>query len=145
MADSDVQIQPESTGPKIDMCGFTRATLPIERQRVETYGAPADNTFGEASVAPAATVSLVSFAAPVDWAFTGIVGGGEGDGLFEVLYGVTKKYAVRIDGQSRRPDFSLGNPDATAGGQTVDVKVTNNAGATANFEATLLGVLLNNG
>ncbi len=145
MADSDVRIQPESTGPRVDSDSFTRASLLIERQRVESYDALADNTFGEASVAPAATVSLVSFAAPADWAFKGIVGGGEGDGLFEVLFGVTKEYVVRIDGRNRRPDFSLDNPDATAGGQTVDVRITNNAGSTVNFEVTLLGVLLNNG
>ena len=138
--DSRVQIQPDSTGAKIDTVQYTIATHVVERQRVEVLQGPGLNTYGEdLAVLSTATVTLVSYVASADWQFYGIIAGGEADGLFTVKFGVTVAYRQRTNLVRRAGDFHLLAPDPAAGGTTVTIDVTNNGLSTAVFEATLLG------
>lgn len=138
--DSFIRIQPESTGPKVDTLLYTINGQIVERQRVEVLQGPALNTYGEAlAVLSTTTVTLVTYAAPADWQFKGIIAGGEGDALFTVKFGVTVVYRSRTNISSRRGDFQLIDPDPAAGGTTVTIEVTNNGAFTGVFEATLLG------
>ena len=138
--DSFVQIQPDSTGKKVDVVRLTINGEDVERQRVEVLQGPALNTYGEdIAVLSTTTVTLVTYAAPDDWQFKGIIAGGEGDALFTVKFGVTVAYRSRTNISSRRGDFQLIDPDPAAGGTTVTIEVTNNGLSTGVFEATLLG------
>ena len=138
--DAFVQIQPDSTGKKIDVVRLTINGEAVERQRVEVLQGPALNTYGESlAVLSTTTVTLVTYAAPADWQFKGIIAGGEGDALFTVKFGVTVAYRSRTNISSRRGDFQLIDPDPAAGGTTVTIEVTNNGLSTGVFEATLLG------
>ena len=138
--DSFVRIQPDSTGKKVDTVQYTINEETVERQRVEVLHGPALNTYGEdLTVVSGATVTLVSYAAPDDWQFTGIIAGGEADAEFIVKFGATVVYKSRTNLVRRTADFILGNPDPGAGGTTVTVDVKNNGSSTAIFEATLLG------
>lgn len=138
--DSFVQIQPDSTGKKIDSVQYTINTELVERQRVEVLQGPALNTYGEnLAVVAGTTVTLVTYAAPADWQFLGIIAGGEADGEFIVSFGATVVYKSRTNIARRTADFLLSAPDPAAGGTTVTVKVKNNGESTAILEATLLG------
>jgi len=138
--DSSVQIQPESTGPKIDTVQYTINAATVERQRVEVLQGPALNTYGEnLTVVSTTTVTLVTYAAPADWQFLGIIAGGEGDARFTVKFGVTVAYRSRTNISHRSGNIRLDAPDPAAGGTTVTVEVTNNGESTGAFEATLLG------
>jgi len=138
--DSSVQIQPESTGPKIDTVKYTINSAVVERQRVEVLQGPALNTYGEnLAVISTTTVTLVTYAAPADWQFLGIIAGGEADALFTVKFGVTVAYRSRTNIAHRSGDIRLDAPDPAAGGVTVTIEVTNNGLSTGIFEATLLG------
>lgn len=140
--DSYVQIRPDSTGKKIDTVQLSIGGNTVERERVESVRNVAANTYGaDASVAPAATATLVTYAAPANWRFLGILGGGEVDGLFAVKFDGTTKYAIRTNIAQRQACFILPNPDAAGASTTVTVAVTNTGEATGIYEVTLLGDL----
>jgi len=139
--DNSIKIQPESTGPAVDVVQLTINGDLVERQRVETLPGPGLNTYGEdLAVVAGTTVTLVSYVAPADWQFFGIIAGGEADGEFIVSFGASIAYKSRTNIARREADFQLVAPDPAAGGTTVTVKVKNTAPSGTNiFEATLLG------
>lgn len=138
--DSSIQIQPQSTGPKVDTVLYTINGVLVERQRVEVLQGPALNTYGEdLAVLSTTTVTLVTYAAPDNWQFYGIIASGEGDALFTVKFGVTVVYRSRTNIAHRSGNIKLDVPDPAAGGTTITIEVTNNGLLTGAFEATLLG------
>jgi len=167
MTDQFIQIRPDSTGKKVDVTELTVAGETVQRERIQLAGGAdveladvrnasplstdyglivrpikrnSNNTFGQLSIAASIQSTVVSFVAPAGWRFEGIIGGGESNGLFEVKFGAVTKYAVRTNIVDRKADFELPHPDASAGGTTVTVEVTNTGDQTGLFDVTLLGV-----
>lgn len=141
MADSYIQVPPDSTGKRTDTETVTTGVGEVHRQRVQPIPPTASNTYGEnAAVTPGATATLVSFNAPDGWGFQGMIAGGEADGKFLVQYDAATKYVSRTNIARRAGDLLLPSPDRTAGGTVVTIKVTNTGDVTAAYEATLLGV-----
>lgn len=139
--DGHIGIDETVADKKVDTEKRTTDEGEVHLQRARTLHQDGVNNYGTVlAVANGATGTIVTFVAPAGWRFAGFEAGGEGDGLFFVQFGVTTKYSRRTNIVNRHASVALPEPDATAGGQTVTLKVTNNSVDTADFEGTLLGV-----
>ena len=101
----------------------------------------AANSFGQAiGITAGATATLATIASSaVGYQIKGMVAHGTGDGYFVIQVASVAVLSGRI--RSTMPTLSIILPNgmAVATGSLVTLKVTNESGSTADFEATLLG------
>lgn len=102
---------------------------------------PAIAQWGQAvAVTAGATVTLASITSSTPgYQIKGFTANGIGDGYFFIQIGATTVLSGRI--RSTAPVYTLTLPNGIAvpTGSAVTLKVTNESGSTADFEATLLG------
>ena len=101
---------------------------------------PALNQWGQAlAVTAGATATLASVTAAAGYQVKGFSANGLGDGYFFVQVASVTVLSGRI--RSTAPVFSLTLPNGinVSTGALVTLKVTNESGSTADYEATLLG------
>ena len=101
---------------------------------------PANNAWGQALAQTAgATATIASLTAPAGYRVKGLVAHGTGDGYWFVQI----SSATVLSGRTRAtaPMLVISLPDgiSVATGSVVALKVTNESGSTADYEATLLG------
>lgn len=101
----------------------------------------ASNTWGQAlAVTAGATGTLASIASSVaGYQITGLVAHGTGDGYWFLQVASVTVLSGRTRSTSPTLALSLPNGVSVPTGSLVTLKVTNEAGSTADFEATLLG------
>lgn len=102
---------------------------------------PAAATWGQAVAAVAgSTTTLVSIASSsAGMRITGIIASGTGDGYFAVQVSGLTVFAGRTRSTLPTLAIMLPNGIAPATGSLVTLKVTNESGSTADYDATLLG------
>ena len=105
-----------------------------------TQTAAAKDNFGQAlSVVAAATATIASVTAPAGYRIKGMVCHGTGEGYFAARIAGTVVLSGRIRASAPMLIITLPNGIPTATGAAVTLTVTNEAGVTADYEATLLG------
>jgi hypothetical protein len=142
VADSYVEIPPDSTGKKVDMAEVETTSGLVHRQRMEPIP-PSSVLPGYAevlAVVVATTVDVLAYAAPAGWGFEGVVVSGNADGLFTVLYGADTAWAIRTNAMRPSETLVLPRPDRRAGGTLVKVRVTNLGLGSANYQVALFGL-----
>lgn len=154
MADSIVQILPDGAGKKIQTFENTIGANLVETQAVvivDQFGAPGtltilagsgSNPWGQASALTAgATATLVNIASSVaGYKIQGLIGHGTGDGYFFIQVGGVTVLSSRTRSTAPVTFIDLGNGIAVTTGSVVALKVTNESGSTADYDASLLGV-----
>lgn len=121
------------------------ASLPVvlasNQTAVTTTATPAANQWGQAlSVTAGATATLASIASSAaGYRIAGFTSNGLGDGYFFVQVASITILSGRI--RSTAPVYTITLPNGinVPTGSLVALKVTNESGSTADFEATLLG------
>lgn len=103
---------------------------------------PAVNQWGQAlAVTNGATATIASIASSVaGYQIKGFTANGIGDGYFFIQVASITILSGRIRSAAPVYVLTLPNGIAVATGSTVTLKVTNESGSTADFEATLLGM-----
>lgn len=107
-----------------------------------TYTAPnAINNFGSTTaLANAATGTLVNIpSSAAGFKLMGFTATGTGDGYFFVQVASVTVFSGRIHVGQKSIEVQLPNPQLVTTASNVTLKVTNESGSTADFEATLLG------
>lgn len=103
--------------------------------------APAISTWAQAlSVANASTATIVNIASSaVGYQIRGMVCHGTGDGYFAIQVGGVTVLSGRTRSTAPMLQINLTNGIAVAAASVVALKVTNESGSTADYDATLLG------
>lgn len=111
--------------------------IPAEKDSVRI------DIFQEATVAKDVTVTLSSYTVPggETLAITGMIIGGDGSGVFELLVNGSVKARVRNSGSIRSKEVTLPQKILVPAGQVVDIDVTNIENKTHDYDSTLFGRL----
>ena len=120
------------------------ASLPVvfasDQTPFSITGVPARDNFGQAlSAVSGTTITVASVVAVAGYRIKGMVCHGTGEGYFAIRTGLTTVLSGRIRASAPMLVITLPNGIATTVGAVVTLTVTNEAGATADYEATLLG------
>ena len=121
------------------------ASLPVvlasNQTPIATVSTAASNNWGQAlAVTAAATGTLASIASSVaGYQIKGIVAHGTGDGYFFVQVASVTVLSGRTRATAPMLIVSLPNGISVPAASLVTLKVTNESGSTADYEATLLG------
>lgn len=104
-------------------------------------GLPSVNYWGQvSSVTDGATATLVNIPFSLNhYRIQGFIATGNGDGYIFLQVNNLTVLSSRIKWSVPTTIIELPNPISVTNGATVTLKVTNESGSTANFEATLLG------
>jgi len=132
--DSNTRVDVETVGSYNAV--LSQDVVEFQKQKV--------NNFGSASVAPGATVTLVTLTVPATKRFVyrgGIVGGND-HGKFEFQINSITQATVRNSGSNPTIQVTFIEPPEASTGSVVDLNVTNNSNKTKSFEATLSGYII---
>lgn len=111
-----------------------------DQSAFNTTSAAARDSWGQAlAVVAASTVTVTSVVAPANYRIRGMVCNGTGDGYFAIKVASVTVLSGRIRVSAQMLVITLPNGIAVASGASVTLTVTNESGATADYEATLLG------
>ena len=92
------------------------------------------------AVTAGATATVVSIASSTaGYQIKGLIGHGTGDGYFVIQVGGVTVVSGRTRSTAPMLQLNLANGIAVATGSAVTLKVTNESGSTADYDATLLG------
>ena len=120
------------------------ASLPVviasDQGGIATQATQARNSWGQAlSAVAASTTTVASVAAPSGYRIRGMVCSGTGDGYFAIKVASAIVLSGRIRVSAPMLVITLPNGITVTSGAIVTLTVTNESGATADYEATLLG------
>ena len=101
----------------------------------------ASDTWGQAiSAVAGSTTTVVNIASsPANMRITGLIAHGTGDGYFVVQVNAVTVFSGRTRSTLPTLVITLPNGIAVTTGSVVALKVTNESGSTADYDATLLG------
>ena len=167
MADGTVGLAVDGVGKKIDTTEVIVGANTVERQRIQIAGSgptdlalvtatgdlmvairgtvpmasvPALNNWGQAlSAVAGSTVTINSVTAIAGYRIKGMVCHGTGDGYFTIQVASVTVLSGRIRVAAPVLVLTLPNGIVVSAGAVVRLLVTNESGATADYEATLLG------
>ena len=122
------------------MAGSLPVVLASNHAPIVTQASPSSNKWGQAlSAVAGSTVTINSVTAVTGYRIKGMVCHGTGDGYFTIqVASVTVLYG-RIRVSAPVLVLTLPNGIAVNAGTVVTLNVANESGATADYEATLLG------
>lgn len=119
------------------------ASLPVviaSNQILPTQTSPSSNKWGQAlSAVAGSTVTINSVTAIAGYRIKGMICHGTGDGYFTIQVASVTVLSGRIRIAAPVLVLTLPNGIAVSTGAVVTLNVTNESGATADYEATLLG------
>lgn len=123
------------------MAASVPVVISIDQTPIKAVSSASNNNWGQAlSVTNISTATLVNIPASVPgYRINGIIAHGNGDGYFFVQIASVTVFSGRI--RSTMPTLVINLPNGinVATNSVVALKVTNESGNTADYEATLLG------